>query len=98
MIDPSKMSEVERELLEEVARSKGHTLEEELVALGHAVTPAEDVAVSFEGTSQTAEPPIKEATPAFMDSDPLAVETAFPMDVKRLLNTQQGEKGHHRAA
>jgi len=75
MIDPSKMSEVERELLEEVARSKGHTLEEELVALGHAVTPAEDVAVSFEGTSQTAEPPIKEATPAFMDSDPLAVET-----------------------
>ena len=82
MIDPNKMSETERELLEEVAKSKGHTLEEELVALGHSVTPEKDDSVSFEGTAQTAEPlPASEDVPAFMDSNPLAVEP--PIEVEK---------------
>lgn len=52
MIDPNRMSDEERQVLEEVAKAKGQTLEEALIDLGHAITPAQDKPVSLEGQSQ----------------------------------------------
>lgn len=70
MIDPNKMSEQELELLREVAKAKGQTLEEALVSLGHVVAPEKDVTVSFAGAPQAE----VEEIPDFMNSDPLAIE------------------------
>jgi len=77
MVDPNNMSETELELLKEVAKSKGQTLEEALVGLGHVIAPKEDAAVSFEGTAQ---PESNEETPAFMGTDPLAVESPIVVE------------------
>lgn len=88
MIDPNQMSETELELLKEVAKSKGQTLEEALVGLGHIVAAEEDATVSLEGTSQTAEPsPADEDVPAFMSSDPLAVEP--PIEVEKPVEAEE---------
>lgn len=69
MIDPNQMSDEERELLEEVAKAKGQTLEEALIDLGHAIAPEQDETVSLEGQSQTEseEPPASVRAPAPID-------------------------------
>jgi hypothetical protein len=85
MIDPNKMSDEERELLEEVAKAKGQTLEEALIALGHSVAPKQDVTVSFQGQSETepvvapvvVETPVEASKPV---ADDLAIEVTPEFD------------------
>ena len=43
MIDLSRISEDERNLLAEVAKAKGQTLEEALISLGHVPPPRQDI-------------------------------------------------------
>lgn len=51
MIDLNLMPEDERQLLEEVARAKGQTLDEALISLGHIPPPKQDVKVEFVGSA-----------------------------------------------
>lgn len=70
MIDPNRMSDEERQVLEEVAKAKGQTLEKALIDLGHAITPAQDKTVSLEGQSQ----PEPMLAPVVVE-EPIAVTT-----------------------
>jgi hypothetical protein len=85
MLDPNSMSDEERELLEEIAKAKGQTLEEALVALGHSIAPGQDTTVSLEGQSEpepvvapvTVEAPVAVSAPgvaAELITDDLAIE------------------------
>jgi hypothetical protein len=59
MFDPNKMSEEERQLLEEVAKAKGQTLEQALIELGHIKPPVPEQPVVFAGKSEPKpEPPL----------------------------------------
>ena len=65
MFDPNKMTEDERQLLEEVAKAKGQTLEQTLIELGHIKPPAPEQSVVFTGKPEpTPEPPPLAVDPA----------------------------------
>lgn len=78
MFDVNSMSDTERELLIEIAKAKGQTLDEVLAELGHAVTPVIDKVVSFEGSAEVKAAPIVEP-PVVVEKEehePVLVEPA----------------------
>jgi hypothetical protein len=83
MIDLNNMSDEERQILEEVAKAKGRTLEEALIDLGHTLTPEQDAAVSFEGTAETEpEAPHVMEEPIRVEKEPLVTPAVDSLQVE----------------
>jgi len=80
------MSDEELELLEEVAKSKGQTLEEALADLGYGTTPEQDETVSLEGTKETeptSEVPVPATAPVqITEETPTKVEADLDVEVE----------------
>jgi len=80
MFDPNKMTDDERQLLEEVAKAKGQTMEEALIALGHLQPKTAPTSVIF---AAEALPDVEEAVvlqvapPVEIPVEPKAVTEEF---------------------
>ena len=82
MIDPNQMSDEEREVLEEVAKAKGMTLEEALTDLGHKLAPEHDETVALDGQSQTEPEPAPVVIEKIAEAQPEADEDEYKFDVE----------------
>lgn len=73
MLDLSRISDEERQLLEEVAKAKGQTLEEALISLGHVPPPKQDAKIEFVGIA---------ATEDTADTPPMVLEPPLRLQVE----------------
>ena len=78
MFDPTKLSDEEKKLLEEIAKAKGQTIEETLVDLGHS--PAPEAPVTLEGVLEV-DTPVLTLAPAPEITQPASEQPEFKPQV-----------------